>query len=88
MNLTDIIMADPYPVPNRGLWFVGSVARMLSRFGKPLWIVPQLADEESRSASAKELQVMVQVPRPPSPTPFSPLPLVLPHAQLLSLAQL
>ena len=67
MNLTDIIMADPYPVPNRGLWFVGYTARMLSRFGKPLWIVPQLADEESRSASAKELQVMVSEPRPIDP---------------------
>ena len=67
MNLTDIIMADPYPVPNRGLWFVGYTARMLSRFGKPLWIVPQLADEESRSASAKELQVMVSEPRPTDP---------------------
>ena len=67
MNLTDIIMADPYPVPNRGLWFVGYTARMLSRFGKPLWIVPQLADEESRSASAKELQVMVSEPRPIEP---------------------
>ena len=67
MNLTDIIMAEPYPVPNRGLWFVGYTARMLSRFGKPLWIVPQLADEESRSASAKELQVMVSEPRPIDP---------------------
>jgi len=67
VNLTDIIMADPYPVPNRGLWFVGYTARMLSRFGKPLWIVPQLADEESRSASAKELQVMVSEPRPIEP---------------------
>jgi len=67
VNLTDIIMADPYPVPNRGLWFVGVTARMLSRFGKPLWIVPQLADEESRSASAKELQVMVSEPRPIDP---------------------
>ena len=71
VNLTDIIMADPYPVPNRGLWFVGYTARMLSRFGKPLWIVPQLADEESRSASAKELQVMVSEPRPIAPLPPS-----------------
>eukprot|EP01051_Picozoa_sp_SAG22_P020085 SAG22_NODE_3924_length_1466_cov_1.268471_1_plen_305_part_10 len=59
INYTDIILADPYPVPNRGLWFVGDTAAKLSALGKPFWIVPQLADEMSRAPSGRELAAMV-----------------------------
>ena len=60
VNLTDIIMADPYPA-NRGLWFVlwpGCSPASAAPLDRPQ------QDEESRSASAKELQVMVSEPRP------------------------
>ena len=40
----DIVMADPYPVPNTSISMVGNVASSLSaafRGKKPVWIVPQ-----------------------------------------------
>lgn len=61
INLTDIVLADPYPVPNRGLWFVADTAEKLSRLNKPYWVVPQLADEKQRSPSTSELAVMVYI---------------------------
>jgi len=44
-NALDIVMADPYPVPNSPVTIVGNVAGQLSaefKGIKPVWIVPQV----------------------------------------------
>ncbi|MCD6347526.1 MAG: beta-galactosidase [Bacteroidales bacterium] len=60
----DIVMADPYPVPNQPIRSVGTVAKNLKRefIGeKPVWIVPQAfggGEWWGREPSSRELRAM------------------------------
>ena len=60
----DIVMADPYPVPNRPVTEVEYVSRMLEKTmypDKPLWIVPQAfggAEHWQREPTPQEMRVM------------------------------
>lgn len=61
---TDIVMADPYPVPERSVSMVGEVTGSLKRefYGeKPVWIVPQAfggGELWSREPSLQEVRSM------------------------------
>ncbi len=60
----DIVMADPYPVPNSGVEGVGSVAESLYNvfaYEKPVWIVPQAfggGEHWGREPSPAEIRAM------------------------------
>ncbi len=60
----DIVMADPYPIPNQPVRSVATVTQNLSKefFGeKPVWIVPQAfggSEHWSREPSQRELRAM------------------------------
>jgi hypothetical protein len=60
----DIVMADPYPVPNAPVTLVGNTAGQLSnefKGRKPVWIVPQAfggGEWWSREPSLQELRTM------------------------------
>ena len=60
----DIVMADPYPVPNRPVTEVEYVTRMLHKAlypGKPVWIVPQAfggGEHWRREPTPAEMRVM------------------------------
>ena len=64
----DIVMADPYPIPNSGPESVGYVTRNLVNefYGEmPVWIVPQAfggAEHWGREPSVQELRVMTYLP--------------------------
>ena len=63
-DVMDLVMADPYPVPNRSVEEVGRVAADLSRaysFQKPVWIVPQAFGGNEwwqREPTRQEIRVM------------------------------
>ncbi|MCJ7447251.1 MAG: carbohydrate binding domain-containing protein [Bacteroidales bacterium] len=63
-NALDIIMADPYPVPNSPVTLVGDIAGQLSseyKGRKPVWIVPQVfggGEWWSREPSVQEVRSM------------------------------
>ncbi len=60
----DIVMADPYPIPNRPVTEVENVTRLLKQTfypAKPLWIVPQAfggAENWKREPTPSEIRVM------------------------------
>ncbi len=60
----DIVMADPYPIPNAPVTTVGHVSRLLEKTfypEKPLWIVPQAfggAENWKREPTPGEIRVM------------------------------
>lgn len=60
----DIVMADPYPIPNAGVDGVGSVTESLRKvfeFEKPVWIVPQAfggGEWWGREPSPQEIRAM------------------------------
>jgi len=64
VNGMDIIMADPYPIPNRSVTMVSDWTDSLNRavdYGMPLWIVPQAfggGEGWAREPSAQEERVM------------------------------
>ncbi|HJN93417.1 MAG TPA: hypothetical protein QGF05_11945, partial [Dehalococcoidia bacterium] len=60
----DIVMGDPYPIPNMPVTYVSGMSDSLNAafdFGKPLWIVPQAfggGEHWGREPTAKEQRVM------------------------------
>lgn len=60
----DIVMADPYPIPNAGVDGVGAVTEGLSnvfKYEKPVWIVPQAfggGEWWGREPSPQEIRAM------------------------------
>ena len=60
----DIVMADPYPIPNSGVDGVGSVTESLQKvfeYEKPVWIVPQAfggGEWWGREPSPQEIRAM------------------------------
>ncbi len=60
----DIVMADPYPIPNAPVTVVENVSRLLKKSfypAKPLWIVPQAfggAENWKREPTPGEIRVM------------------------------
>lgn len=60
----DIVMADPYPIPNKSVTEVENVSRLLHNSfypAKPLWIVPQAfggAENWKREPTPGEIRVM------------------------------
>jgi len=60
----DIVMADPYPIPNTGVDDVGSVTEALHKvfeYEKPVWIVPQAfggGEWWGREPSPQEIRAM------------------------------
>jgi hypothetical protein len=63
-SVMDIVMADPYPIPNSGVDGVGSVTEGLKRefeYEKPVWIVPQAfggGEWWGREPSPQEIRAM------------------------------
>ena len=63
-EVMDLVMADPYPVPNRSIKEVGNIAAKLKRvfaYQKPVWIVPQAFGGNEwwpREPTRQELRVM------------------------------
>ena len=63
-GVMDLVMADPYPVPNRSVEEVGRIAAGLNRaytFQKPVWIVPQAFGGNEwwqREPTRQEIRVM------------------------------
>ena len=60
----DIVMADPYPIPNQPVRWVGTVCKGLSEeflAEKPVWLVPQAfggSEHWSREPSLREVRAM------------------------------
>ena len=63
-NVFDVVMADPYPIPNHSVTEVGSVTRdLISDFNisKPVWIIPQAFGGNEwwrREPTAQEIRAM------------------------------
>lgn len=63
-DVLDIVMADPYPIPERPVTEIGSVIRRLKNTfdpGTPIWIVPQAfggSEWWKREPTAKEIRSM------------------------------
>lgn len=63
----DIVMADPYPIPDRSVNIVANVTKRLAskfKYKKPVWIVPQAFGGNewwSREPTKQELRVMTHL---------------------------